>query len=92
MRRDGRRLVIVMPHPDDECFGCASTLARYSIEGATVSQVTMTRGGAGLWSGRAAGDLRRLADVRELELRTLWAPPTISPKTISLAASRFRER
>src|SRR5438876_12051526 len=29
----------------------------------------MTRGGAGLWNGRATGDLRRLSDVRELELR-----------------------
>jgi LmbE family N-acetylglucosaminyl deacetylase len=69
MRREGQRLMIVMPHPDDECFGCASTIARYSAEGATVSLVTMTRGGAGLWNGREAGDLRRLTDVRELELR-----------------------
>src|SRR6202040_2450671 len=69
MSRDGQRLMIVMPHPDDECFGCASTIARYSAEGATVSLVTMTRGGAGLWNGREAGDLRRLADVREIELR-----------------------
>ncbi len=61
--------MIVMPHPDDECFGCATTMARYSAEGATVSLVTMTRGGAGLWNGRDAGDLRRLTDVRELELR-----------------------
>jgi len=61
--------MVVMPHPDDECFGCASTIARYSAEGAAVSLVTMTRGGAGLWTGRAAGDLRRLTDVRELELR-----------------------
>lgn len=61
--------MIVMPHPDDECFGCASTIARYGAEGATVSLVTMTRGGGGLWNGREAGDLRRLTDVRELELR-----------------------
>ena len=61
--------MVVMPHPDDECFGCASTIARYSAEGATVSLVTMTRGGAGLWNGRAAGDLRPLTDVRALELR-----------------------
>jgi LmbE family N-acetylglucosaminyl deacetylase len=69
MGREGQRLMVVMPHPDDECFGCASTIARYAAEGATVTLVTMTRGGAGLWNGRAAGDLRRLADVRELELR-----------------------
>ena len=61
--------MVVMPHPDDECFGCASTIARYSAEEATVSLVTMTRGGAGLWNGRDAGDLRRLTDIRELELR-----------------------
>src|SRR3989442_11383200 len=69
MRREGQRLMVVMPHPDDECFGCASTIARYSAEGATISLVTMTRGGAGLWNGRAAGDLRQLTDVRELEVR-----------------------
>jgi LmbE family N-acetylglucosaminyl deacetylase len=73
MRRKGQRLMVVMPHPDDECFGCASTIARYSAEGATVSLVTMTRGGAGLWNGRAAGDLRQLTDVRELELRDAGA-------------------
>ncbi len=67
--RDGQRLMVVMPHPDDECFGCASTIARYSVEGASVSLVTMTRGGAGLWNGRAPGDLRALTDVRGLELR-----------------------
>lgn len=58
-----------MPHPDDECFGCGSTIARYSAEGAAVMLVTMTRGGGGLWNAREAGDLRRLTDVRELELR-----------------------
>ena len=69
MQRAGQRLMVVMPHPDDECFGCASTIARYSAEGATVSLVTMTRGGAGLWNGRAAGELRALTEVRALELR-----------------------
>jgi LmbE family N-acetylglucosaminyl deacetylase len=69
MTREGQRLMLVMPHPDDECFGSASTIARYSAEGATISLVTMTRGGAGLWNGRAAGDLHQLTDVRELELR-----------------------
>ena len=69
MQRDGQRLMVLMPHPDDECFGCASTIARYNAEGATISLVTMTRGGAGLWNGRAHGDLRALTDVRALELR-----------------------
>jgi LmbE family N-acetylglucosaminyl deacetylase len=69
MTREAQRLMVVMPHPDDECFGCASTIARYSAEGASVSLVVMTRGGAGLWSGRAPGDLRALTDVRALELR-----------------------
>jgi len=58
-----------MPHPDDECFSTACTIARYASEGATVSLLTLTRGGAGLWNGRDAGDLRPLTDVRELELR-----------------------
>ena len=58
-----------MPHPDDECFSTACTMARYASEGAIVSILTLTRGGAGLWNGRAAGDLRQLTEVRELELR-----------------------
>jgi LmbE family N-acetylglucosaminyl deacetylase len=78
MTRVGQRLMVVMPHPDDECFGCASTIARYSDEGVGVSLVTMTRGGAGLWNGREAGDLRRLTDVRELELRDAAAELGVS--------------
>src|SRR5438477_7410684 len=69
MQRDGQRLMVVMPHPDDECFGCASTIARYGTEGAAVSLVSMTRGGAGLWNGRVPGELRQLTEVRGLELR-----------------------
>src|SRR5205814_2283149 len=41
MGREGQRLMVVMPHPDDECFGCASTIARYGAEGATVSRMTV---------------------------------------------------
>jgi len=67
--RAGQRLLVVMPHPDDECFSTACTIARYASEGATVSLLTLTRGGAGLWNGRDAGDLRPLTDVREMELR-----------------------
>jgi LmbE family N-acetylglucosaminyl deacetylase len=67
--RCGQRLLVVMPHPDDECFSTACTIARYAGEGATVSLLTLTRGGAGLWNGRDAGDLRSLTDVREMELR-----------------------
>jgi len=78
MTREAQRLMVVMPHPDDECFGCASTIARYSAEGATVSLVVMTRGGAGLWNGRAAGDLRALTDVRGLELRDAAAELGVS--------------
>jgi N-acetylglucosamine malate deacetylase 2 len=69
MDRSNQRLMVVMPHPDDECFGCAATIARHSAEGGSVTLLTMTRGGGGLWNGREAGDLRRLTDVRELELR-----------------------
>src|SRR5258708_38694407 len=69
MERDGQPLMVVIPHPAHHSFGCASTIARYSAEGATVSLVAVTRGGAGLWNGRPPGDLRALTDVRALELR-----------------------
>jgi LmbE family N-acetylglucosaminyl deacetylase len=67
--RAGQRLMVIMPHPDDECFTAAGTMARYAAEGATVSLVTVTRGGAGLWQLRRPADRRRLTDVREGELR-----------------------
>jgi N-acetyl-1-D-myo-inositol-2-amino-2-deoxy-alpha-D-glucopyranoside deacetylase len=45
--RDGRRLLLVHAHPDDESIGTGATMARYAAEGAQVTLVTCTLGELG---------------------------------------------
>ena len=44
---DGRRLLLVHAHPDDESIGTGSTMARYAAEGAQVTLLTCTLGEEG---------------------------------------------
>jgi N-acetyl-1-D-myo-inositol-2-amino-2-deoxy-alpha-D-glucopyranoside deacetylase len=44
---DGRRLLLVHAHPDDESIGTGATMAKYAAEGATVTLVTCTLGELG---------------------------------------------
>lgn len=44
---DGRRLLLVHAHPDDETIGTGATMARYAAEGAEVTLLTCTLGEAG---------------------------------------------
>jgi len=44
---DGRRLLLVHAHPDDETIGTGATMARYAAEGAAVTLVTCTLGEEG---------------------------------------------
>jgi N-acetyl-1-D-myo-inositol-2-amino-2-deoxy-alpha-D-glucopyranoside deacetylase len=44
---DGRRLLLVHAHPDDESIGTGATMAKYSAEGAQVTLVTCTLGELG---------------------------------------------
>ncbi len=47
---DGRRSLVLAPHPDDEVLGCGGTIARKAQHGTFVSVVFLTdgrRGGAG---------------------------------------------
>jgi N-acetyl-1-D-myo-inositol-2-amino-2-deoxy-alpha-D-glucopyranoside deacetylase len=45
--QDGRRLLLVHAHPDDEAIGTGATMARYAAEGAHVTLVTCTLGELG---------------------------------------------
>lgn len=69
---DHATLMVVHAHPDDEAFGTAGTLARYSASGATTCLVTATRGEVGeihdpdLVEAEARP---RLGEIREAELR-----------------------
>jgi len=42
-----KRVLAVFPHPDDECFGVAGTLAMYAASGAEVSYACLTLGQMG---------------------------------------------
>jgi N-acetyl-1-D-myo-inositol-2-amino-2-deoxy-alpha-D-glucopyranoside deacetylase len=44
---DGRRLLLVHAHPDDESIGTGATMAKYAAEGAGVTLVTCTLGELG---------------------------------------------
>lgn len=65
----GRRLLAVLAHPDDETFGCGGVLARYAAEGARVGLVCATRGEAGEISAASLATREDLGEVREQELR-----------------------
>jgi LmbE family N-acetylglucosaminyl deacetylase len=66
--RHGDRWLVAVAHPDDETFGCGSTIARAAARGAAVTVVCATRGEAGeTVPGTADG--ADLGTVREGELR-----------------------
>jgi N-acetyl-1-D-myo-inositol-2-amino-2-deoxy-alpha-D-glucopyranoside deacetylase len=44
---DGRRMLLVHAHPDDESIGTGATMAKYAAEGAAVTLVTCTLGELG---------------------------------------------
>jgi N-acetyl-1-D-myo-inositol-2-amino-2-deoxy-alpha-D-glucopyranoside deacetylase len=46
-KSDGRRLLLVHAHPDDESIGTGATMAKYAAEGAGVTLVTCTLGELG---------------------------------------------
>jgi len=46
-KADGRRLLLVHAHPDDESIGTGATMAKYAAEGAGVTLVTCTLGELG---------------------------------------------
>jgi len=56
-------------HPDDESFSVAGTAMKLAAAGHRTALITMTRGDAGLWHGRADGDWAKpdLGDERAKE-------------------------
>ena len=65
--RPGDRWLVAVAHPDDESFGCGSTIARAASLGAEVTVACATRGEAGELSSRLP-DCGDLGAVREAEL------------------------
>jgi len=68
VERDGRRLLVVLAHPDDESFGMGGTLARYADEGVDVHIAIATDGVAGSVAGGYEHTLAELAAVRRQEV------------------------
>ena len=62
------KLLLIVPHPDDEVYGAAGTLMEYVEAGHTVGIVTLTRGEAGRTLGLADSP-EALGRLREAELK-----------------------
>ena len=63
-----QRLMVVVAHPDDESFGCGSTLLHAAAAGVTTAVVCATRGEAGDPAPGSHVGHAELARVREREL------------------------
>ena len=94
-RGDGRRLLLVHAHPDDESIGTGATIARYAAEGAQVTLVTCTLGELGevIPPGLAhlAGDGARLGAHRITELAAACAALGITDQRFLGGPGRWRD-
>lgn len=62
-------LLAIFPHPDDETFTSAGTMAAAAARGVPVAVISATRGEAGESSIPGLDDPQRLGEAREQELR-----------------------
>lgn len=62
-------IMTIFAHPDDEAFGVAGSLTKYSREGVATAVVAATRGEVGTIFNPAAATEENLPQVRERELR-----------------------
>lgn len=63
----GMKLLLIVPHPDDEVYGASGTLMTYLEEGHVCGLVTLTHGEAGRTLGLCDGP-EELSRMREVEL------------------------
>jgi mycothiol conjugate amidase Mca len=68
MVTQGKTLLAVHAHPDDECISTGGILARYSAEGARTVLITCTDGAVGEISDPSLATPENLAEVRSREL------------------------
>ncbi len=73
-------LLLIVPHPDDEVFGCGALFARMAAHGRRVATLTLTRGRAGRSLGLCARE--DLPEVREAELRASLSALGVEDVTI----------
>jgi len=65
-RFEGRRVLVLAPHPDDEVFGCGGALADLADRGAAIDVLLVTDGAA---AGEDEAARRRIAALRSEESR-----------------------
>ena len=63
-----RRLMVAYAHPDDESFGNAGTIARYTSAGVAVHYVCATRGECGSVAPELLSGYANIAELRTAEL------------------------
>ncbi|MBB6734216.1 PIG-L family deacetylase [Cohnella zeiphila] len=69
-QNQGRKLLAVFAHPDDESFICGGTLAKYAAEGVDITLVSATRGEMGRRMGNPPYLNREtIPTAREQELK-----------------------
>ena len=71
MRSDlytGRKILVVVAHPDDETFGMGGTLAFYAHQGAEIHVICTTRGEAGEVAEEFLEGFSSIGELREYEL------------------------
>ncbi len=73
-------LLLIVPHPDDEVFGCGALFARMSAHGRRVATLTLTRGRAGRSLDLCSRE--ELPAVREAELRGSLAALGVEDVTV----------
>jgi N-acetyl-1-D-myo-inositol-2-amino-2-deoxy-alpha-D-glucopyranoside deacetylase len=94
--RDGRRVLFVHAHPDDESIGTGATMARYAAEGAGVTLVTCTLGELGEVIPDELGYLAadrddRLGDYRIGELAAACAALGVTDHRFLGGPGRWRD-
>lgn len=93
---NGRRILFVHAHPDDETLTTGGTIARYAADGAEVTVLTCTLGEEGevigdRWAGLVADRADQLGGFRILELtRALEALGASEPRFLG-GAGRWRD-
>ncbi len=93
---DGRRLLLVHAHPDDESIGTGATMAKYAAEGARVTLVTCTLGELGeiippSLAHLAAASEDRLGEYRIGELAAACAELGVTDHRFLGGPGRWRD-
>jgi len=93
---DGRRLMLVHAHPDDESIGTGATMAKYAAQGAGVTLVTCTLGELGEiippdLANLAWGRDNNLGEHRIAELATACAALGVSDHRFLGGPGRWRD-